>query len=149
MSSSRSPNSGSGSNDNVVADEKSLWLRATRWRNAVETDLADIAMTFTQWLVLDTLDELIRETGDAVNQSAIATRTQLDRTTVSQVMRSHDDRGFISREPGFGRLNYRIWLTTEGENAVIVGRACVKAASIRLRLSNTRNPNPINDSTSD
>jgi DNA-binding MarR family transcriptional regulator len=50
--------------------------------------------------VLSATAELIREAKDAVNQNAVAARTELDRGTVSQVMATLEKRGHGARRRG-------------------------------------------------
>src|SRR5687768_6427085 len=75
------------------------YLAAWRWRRVVEAELRGLGLTFTQWLVLGVTDALIRESKDAVNQNAVAARTELDRTTVSQVMVALERLGHVDRGP--------------------------------------------------
>jgi DNA-binding MarR family transcriptional regulator len=114
-----------------VALGKAMWLAAMRWRRVVDRELTNIDMTFTQYLVLDATDELIRETDDAVSQNAVAARIELDKMTVSQVMRTLDERGLVDRGPSLGSSAYRILLTSRGRTAIASARACVKTACHR------------------
>jgi len=95
-------------------DGKARWLEAMRWRRQVEKGLEAFELTLTRWLVLEATDELVGETKDAVNQSAVAARCELDRMTVSQVMRTLDEQGLINREPASSPPAYRIRLTPKG-----------------------------------
>src|SRR4051812_31579185 len=77
--------------------QKNLWLAAMRWRRAVERVTSEVGLTFTQWLVLDSIRELFEETGDASVQNEIAARTELDRSTISQVLRALESKGLVDR----------------------------------------------------
>lgn len=93
---------------------KTRWLEAMRWRRQIEKLLEPFELTLARWLVLEATDELVRETDEAVNQSAVAARCELDRTTVSQVMRTLDEQGLIDRAPANTLPAYRIRLTPKG-----------------------------------
>jgi DNA-binding MarR family transcriptional regulator len=104
-------------------------LAAWRWRRAVEAELRGLGLTFTPWLVLAATDALIRESKDAVNQNAVAARTELDRTTVSQVMVALERLGHVDRGPDFIGPGYRIWITSSGRKALTLAKAGVVAAA--------------------
>ncbi len=76
---------------------KARWFAAMRWRRQVEALLAGVGVTFTQWLVLDALRELIAAMEDAVSQNDVARRLELDRVTVSEVMRALERKQLVSR----------------------------------------------------
>jgi DNA-binding MarR family transcriptional regulator len=105
------------------------WLAAMRWRRAVEGELSEIGLTFTQWLVLEATHELSEESGDAVNQSEVARRLELDRMTVSQVMRSLERQGLVDRGPATAPPALRIWATDAGRKAISKARARANSAS--------------------
>jgi DNA-binding MarR family transcriptional regulator len=125
----RSPAKASKAN----AAGKAAWLAAMRWRRAVDLELGSIDLTFTQWLVLDAADELVRETEDAVSQNAIAARTELDKMTISVVVRTLEKRGWVDRAPAVGRPALRVLLTAQGKRVVANGRAHAETASKRLQ----------------
>jgi DNA-binding MarR family transcriptional regulator len=66
---------------------KREWILAMRWRRRAEAALSQAGLTLTQWIVLDALRELIAETEDAVSQNEVCDRVELDRSTISSVMR--------------------------------------------------------------
>jgi predicted transcriptional regulator len=58
--------------------------------------------TYIAWLLVNTLAERLNERqrsqqSDAVNQSDVARLCELDRMTVSQVMKALDTRGLVDR----------------------------------------------------
>lgn len=108
-----------------------LWRMGLRWRRQVEAELAETGFTFTQWLVLDATNAAIAETGDAVSQNTVAAHADIDKMTVSQVMRTLEDRGLVDRGPNSEGPAYRIWVTNKGRRALQEGRARVEAASAR------------------
>jgi DNA-binding MarR family transcriptional regulator len=105
-----------------------LWRMALRWRRQVEGELGD-NFTFTQWLVLDAAQVAIAEAGDAVSQNAVAARAEIDKMTVSQVMRTLEERGLVERGPNQGGPAYRISVTAKGRRALVDGRSRVDTAS--------------------
>lgn len=111
----------------VTALATDRYLAAWRWRRAVEGELRRLGLTFTQWLVLGAVDTLIREAKDAVNQNAVAGRTELDRSTVSQVMVTLEKLGHVDRGPDLGGPGYRIWVTPSGQKALTLGKRRVDA----------------------
>jgi DNA-binding MarR family transcriptional regulator len=108
---------------------KAQWWRAMRWRAAVESSLAGTGLTFTQWLVLDALSDLIRESDDAVNQNEVAARVALSRASVSLVMRALERRWLVSRGPDLTGRAWRIFLTDTGEHLLRAVTAQVEAAA--------------------
>lgn len=115
----------------ALASAKAEWRSAMRWRRAVEEELAGIGLGFTEWLVLDSADELIRETQDAVSQNAIAARAELEKMTVSLVARKLERRGLLSRAPSYGgRPSLRIFLTQKGERLAEEARTRAELVSL-------------------
>jgi len=105
------------------------YQRAWRWRRAVEGGLRSLELTFTQWLVLDATARAIGVEGDAVSQSDVARLCELDRMTVSQVMKTLSDRGLVDRSPSAEGRAYRIFLTRRGQRTLAQAEDCVTAAT--------------------
>jgi DNA-binding MarR family transcriptional regulator len=99
----------------LLVRAREQYFAAWRWRRAVERELKEVGLTLTQWMVLDAADELIQEAGDAVNQRRIAERAELDAMTVSQVMKTLEEKGLVSRGPDASGRAYRVFLTKKGE----------------------------------
>jgi DNA-binding MarR family transcriptional regulator len=99
----------------VTDTHKARWKAAMRWRRGVDVALARTGLTFTQWLVLDALRELIAETDDAAIQIEVAARVELDQGTVSLVMRTLADKGLVDRAPDITGRAWRIYLTEPAE----------------------------------
>jgi DNA-binding MarR family transcriptional regulator len=118
-----------GRRGDATARAKERYLAAFRWRRAVEGELAGVGLTLTQWLVLQATDELARETGDAVNQNAVAKHTELDRMTVSQVMTTLARRDLVDRRRDASGRGYRIGLTRNGRKALRLSAPRVEVAS--------------------
>ncbi len=115
----------------AAAGRLAHWQEAMRWRRKVEQALAAVDLTFTQWLLLDCANELIREKGDAISQSELAARSEVDRMTVSQVLKTLESRDCIDRGPALEGRAYRVWVTPRGRTAARKGRALVEEASVR------------------
>ena len=113
----------------VTQGQKAEWRKAMRWRGRVEAALGGSALTFTQWLVLDALRELIAETGDAVNQNEVAARVALSRATVSFVMSALDKKGLVDRGPDLTGRAWRIFLTARAERLLCDVTADIETAS--------------------
>lgn len=111
------------------AEGKERWLAAMRWRRQIEELLQPFELTFARWLVLEATDELVREQDEPVTQSAVAARCELDKMTVSQVMRTLTERGLVDRGPAFGRPAYRLLLTPAGKKIAAKVRARLQADS--------------------
>jgi DNA-binding MarR family transcriptional regulator len=118
--------------------QKERWKVAARWRRAVEKALAGAGLTFTQWLVLDALDELIAETDEAATQTEIAARLEFDHGTVSLVMRTLADRGLVDRAPDFSRRAWRVLLTGRSERLLGECVGAVELASAHLLNGDAR-----------
>jgi DNA-binding MarR family transcriptional regulator len=103
------------------------YLAAWRWRRRVEATLRDAGLTFTQWLVLDAVERAVTAQRDAVNQSDVARTTELDRMTVSQVMRTLSELGMVDRGPSASGPAYRIFLTRKGTHALREAEASILA----------------------
>jgi DNA-binding MarR family transcriptional regulator len=96
----------------------------------VKRELLPLRLTFAQWLVLQTMAELIAETRDAVSELAVATRLGMDRTTVSQVTWRLAWDGFVNAGPSAVWPALRSRLTERGQRMAREGAALVEAASL-------------------
>ena len=120
-----------------------------RWRREVERELRAIGLTFPQWLVLDATAALVRETDDAPNQNAVAARVELDKMTVSQIMRTLAVERLVDRGPDLSGRAYRICVTKRGAQVWRAGRSRVEAASLRMRERPVGVGAPTTDRTED
>jgi DNA-binding MarR family transcriptional regulator len=114
---------------------KARWKIAARWRRAVEKALAGTGLTFTQWQVLDALDELIAETDEAATQSEVAARLELDHGTISIVMRTLADRALVDRCPDLSGRALRVLLTKRSTCLLRECAEAVELASVRLNAA--------------
>ena len=111
---------------------KAGWLAAMRWRRQVQTVCRRFGLTFTQWLILHSVQQLIDETKDAVIQAQIAARVELDQATVSEVTRRLDEKGLVSRGVDVTEKAWRVLLTEKAEHLLreIEGRIeCISATT--------------------
>ncbi|HEY3495793.1 MAG TPA: hypothetical protein VGK73_13940 [Polyangiaceae bacterium] len=122
-----------GAGDSVEL-AKAQYLAAWRWRRGVEKSLAPMKLTLTQWLVLEATASLIAERDDAVNQNAVAARTELDRMTISQVMTTLAVRSLVDRAPDLDGRAYRIYLTQRGKRCVSRAARLVASATRHFRV---------------
>jgi DNA-binding MarR family transcriptional regulator len=106
------------------------WRAAVRWRREVERALGEVGLTLIQWLVLDAAAALVREQGDAVSQSEIGRRVEVDRATLSELMMRLAQRGLVDRDIDATGASYRIYLTDSGDLAVEHGRARIRRVSL-------------------
>ena len=87
---------------------------AQKWERAVDHVLDDFDTTCTQVEFLSCLEELTRE-GNPVTQKDIAEFLDRDKNTVSEVMRSLEKRGYITRTVSDSDLRAKyIRLTDKG-----------------------------------
>jgi DNA-binding MarR family transcriptional regulator len=97
------------------------WRAAQRWRRRAGAELASLGLTLTQWLVLESAEALVRQSGDAVSQKDVSMRVELDQMTVSQVMQVLDAKGLVDRGPSSEGPAYRIYVTSRGKALVARG----------------------------
>lgn len=124
---------------------KGEWLAAMRWRRVVEAIVSKRGLTFTQWLVLEAVDELTAELECDPIQNEIAARVELDRTTVSQVVSTLERKDLVLREDeALGRA----WLV--GTLPLATDLLCelrprIEAASSSASLGERRSMKPRTD----
>ena len=119
--------SGEGASAGSAALER--WRAAQRWRRRADAELASMGLTLTQWRVLESAEALVRESGDAVSQTEVSVRVEMDQMTVSQVMQVLDAKGLVDRGPSSGGPAYRIYVTARGKALVARGWERLDAAS--------------------
>jgi DNA-binding MarR family transcriptional regulator len=117
--------------DGAVGLRRAEWLKAMRWRRTVEAALRGCGVTFTQWLVLDALETLIRETEDAVSHSQVAAHLELDRATIGAVMRLLERKGLVSHGDAYMSKAWRVILTHESKALLAAQRERWEAVSVR------------------
>lgn len=104
-----------------------------RWRRRAERGLAAFDLTITQWFVLLAAQAVVQETGDATTQNAVAEWAELDRVTVSQVVRVLEQKGLVGRGPHAERIAYRLRVTPRGAR-VLSGASSAVDKTSRMSL---------------
>ncbi len=74
-----------------------LWHVSTSWRRSVETVLKSLALTHPQFVVLATVGWLTRHDA-STTQAAIGKMAGLDPNTISQILKSLEDKKLIMRQ---------------------------------------------------
>ena len=105
------------------------YLAAWRWRRSVEAALRDLELTFTQWFVLEGVARAEAAAHDAVSQSDVARATELDRMTVSQVMKTLVERSLVDRGPSASGPTYRLIVTRLGKQLLRQADEAIHAAN--------------------
>lgn len=107
------------------------WKAAARFRREMDYRLLRLDLTFTRWLVLHSLHALIEETGDAVHQTAVARRADIDGVTTRYVMLRLEKDGLVSRGPDCAPPALRIILTDLGRWKAQEGHKELEACAVR------------------
>jgi DNA-binding MarR family transcriptional regulator len=115
----------------ATAGLRKQWREACRFRVDVQKAIGRHA--FYEWLILETLQELLEEAGDAVSQIEIAKRAGLSKTKASYWMFWMEEHGLVSRGPSSDGRAYRIWLDQRGEEVLGICNERLEAAGIRDR----------------
>jgi len=114
-----------------VADvRKAQWLAAMRWRQRIRAVCIGEGLTFPQWLVLDSIRQLIDETEDAVIQAQISARLDLDQARVSEVMRQLEAKSLVDRREDITGKAWRVILTQKAERLL-------RELEVRIELAST------------
>lgn len=120
--------------DNVRVVRPTAQLRQ-RWRDArqfqTRAQNALKGYAFFEWLLLEALQELLDETGDAVSQIQIAERAGLTKMLTSYWMSDMADRGLVDRGPALDGRSYRIIMSTLGTR--VLGECSERLAAAGLR----------------
>ena len=119
-------------NPDAVID---IVMRAARVRRAVEAELRPHGISFALWWVLYVTDWLSQQAQDAVSQQEIVLATELDKSTVSYLMRVLSDRGLVDRGPDGLSWAWRIWPTDRGTRLLSTSTAALAAGLARARAT--------------
>ena len=87
-------------------------------------------MSFSEWLLLEALDELVRETGDAVSQQAVTARTGVSKVMASYWMTKMEQDCLLDRGLGEDTRSYLLLLSEEGVEALVRCREASRAAGL-------------------
>lgn len=93
---------------------KLRWFAAMRWRRAVANALREGGLTFTQWLVLSAVRDVIAATEVPASQIEVARHLELDTSTVSAVMTALANRGLVDRGMDASTTAWRVLVTQRG-----------------------------------
>lgn len=105
------------------------WKAAARWRKEMDFRLLRLDLTFTRWLVLHSLEQLIKERCDAVSQTLVARLAEVDGMTARYVMLRLEKDGLVSRGPDCAGPALRIILTDIGKWKAEEGRRELEACA--------------------
>jgi DNA-binding MarR family transcriptional regulator len=94
------------------------WRGARLFQLAAHRALAALQVPFIEWLLLETVQELIEEKQDAVSQIEIAKRAGLTPMVASYWMIVMQEQGLVDRGPDSDGRAYRIYLSGLGERTL-------------------------------
>ncbi|MHA1570340.1 MAG: MarR family winged helix-turn-helix transcriptional regulator, partial [Alphaproteobacteria bacterium] len=92
-----------------------LWRTANAWQRRLREALADHGLTQAQFTLLDAL---ANESKDGTNQRQLATRSGMDVTVVSAVIRQLQRDGLVARRTGTDARSRQVTLTAPGRARV-------------------------------
>ena len=113
------------------AEQRRRWREARQFQVRAQRALGAIGMPFVEWLLLESLQELIDETGDAVSQAQVADRAGLTKMIASYWMGLMDEHGLIDRGPALDGRSYRVYVGERGADALKVAAARLRAAGLQ------------------
>ena len=87
-------------------------------------------MSFVEWLLLEALAELVKETGDAVSQQAVATRAGVSKVVASYWMSDMEEDCLLDRGLGEDSRSYLLLLSEEGVEALQRCRVALSKAGL-------------------
>ena len=94
------------------------WRRAHRFRQRAERVLRWREISFSRWQVLEATQRLIREQDDAVSQRDVSRRSDLPKSSVSELLRALKLEGLVDIRPDAWGVFDRIWVTKAGEQLI-------------------------------
>lgn len=105
----------------IIPEPRPTAAVRARWRAARHFQVAAqhaLGMPFVEWLLLETLAELVEEANGPVSQAAVAERSGLSEKITSYWMVMLDELGFVDRGPDPDGRAYRVLLSSGGEEAL-------------------------------
>ena len=109
-----------------------LWQVSKLWQRRLNLALADLGLSSTQAVILINVPRLNQERR-SVTQSALAEATQIDRMTVSQSIRTLENKQLITRTPApADRRAYHVELTERG--AVVASSALERISAAHVEF---------------
>lgn len=107
--------------DGQTQGARQLWREARQFQEQAQAQLAASTVPFVEWLLLETLHELMSEERGAVSQVQVAKRSRLSERVVSYWMVTMIEFGVVDRAPDRDGRAWRVLLTDLGERTL---RAC-------------------------
>lgn len=114
----------------LTSVRRERWRAARRFQVAAKRALAKTDMSFSEWLLLEALDELVRETGDAVSQQAVAARAGVSKVMASYWMTKLEQDCLLDRGLGEDTRSYLLLLSEEGAEALARCREALGRAGL-------------------
>lgn len=114
MSASRSILLAHGEHARRSVAARKRWRDARAFQANVQAVLSKDCVSFMEWLLLETVQELFDETGDAVSQNLVAARAGLTRQIVSYWMIVMSEMALFDRGPAAEGCAWRVILTEHG-----------------------------------
>jgi DNA-binding MarR family transcriptional regulator len=95
-----------------------LWRAGIRWRRAMDGALAQLGISYTEFLVLRSTFELCRKLEDAVvSQTEVAIHSSVSEMLTSRAMRRLETRGLVDRGPSAFGFALRVIVTRRPRSA--------------------------------
>lgn len=114
----------------ATARARKRWRDARAFQLDVQAALASASVQFTEWLLLETVKELVDETQSPMSQSAIAERAGLTRQVASYWLGQMTETGFVDRAPEGDGRSWGVLLTELGERALVECNERLEAAGL-------------------
>ena len=99
-----------------TAQLRQRWRQSRQFQTRAQKALGGYA--FFEWLLLEALQELLDETGDAVSQIQVAERAGLTKMLTSYWMSDMAERGLVDRGPALDGRSYRIIMGELGKRVL-------------------------------
>jgi DNA-binding MarR family transcriptional regulator len=112
------------------AHVRQQWREARIFQRSAQRSFKESTTTFVEWLLLETLQELIDERGGAVSQAEVARRSGLSERVVSHWMLLMSDMGCVDRGPDTDGRAWRVLLTELGKRTIQVCNERLEAAGL-------------------
>lgn len=106
------------------------WREAKQFQEGVRRALAPLKTEFDEWLLLETLSELLAESGEGASQAQVARRAGLSQMATSRWMSLLSEWGAVDREPQWDGRGYSIFLTEMGRETLRVCNEALRAAEL-------------------
>jgi DNA-binding MarR family transcriptional regulator len=100
------------------AEARRQWREAREFQNRAQRLFKAPPIAFIEWLLLETLQELLDERSDAVSQADVARRSGLSERVVSYWMLLLSDLGVVDREPDADGRSWGVVLTALGQRTL-------------------------------